>query len=619
MSKASVICRRDQPTGVDATAWGAQLPPLLRELYHRRGICSDAELSCELSELPAPEMLGLDDGAAVLDEALRAGRRILVLGDYDADGATACTLVVSALRAFGAEAVEYMVPNRFSDGYGLCPEVLPRLLARNPDLVITVDNGITAVDAAAQLATAGVSLVITDHHLAGPELPTAAAIINPNQPGCPFPAKSLAGVGVAFYLMAALRARLRRREHFTADRVEPAMTDYLDLVAVGTVADMVPLEQANRILVHQGLQRIRAGRARPGIDELLRIGGRLPGRVVASDLSFGVAPLLNAAGRLDDIGIGIDCLLSTELSAAREIATRLRGLNQRRRRIEAGMQREAQRALAALERAEQQQGAALPWGLCLCRDDFHAGVIGLLAARLKERHHRPVFVLAPVDGGLLRGSGRSIPGFHLRDALAEIDVLQPGLMQRFGGHAAAAGLTMEHAGLAHFEAAFDAVARRHLDADDLRAVVWSDGELTASAFNLETARQLRYAGPWGQRFPEPVFDGCFRVLRSRALGQKGEHFRLSLEPEAGGPVVEGVLFRAAERGLNGKQFPQRLRAAYQLDLNEFRGRKGCSWCWSGWRRWGRFSGVCGWESHSITERGTWGLDGWMIRSQKGRL
>ncbi len=568
---ASRICRRELP-GDSANAWGARLPPLLRELYRCRGIRADAELSCELVALPAPQMLGLDAGAAVLDEALSTGQRILVLGDYDADGATACALVVSALRAFGAVAVEYLVPNRFSDGYGLCPEVLPKLLQRSPAVVITVDNGITAVEAAAQLATAGVVLIVTDHHLPGSELPTAAAIINPNQPDCPFPAKSLAGVGVAFYLMAALRARLRERGHFNTERVEPAMGDYLDLVALGTVADMVPLEHANRILVHQGLKRIRAGRARPGIAELLRMGGRLPGRAVASDLSFGVAPLLNAAGRLDDISIGIECLLSSEPASAREIAQRLRGLNQRRRRIESSMQREAQDALSALKHAELQAGGELPWGLCLCRNDFHVGVIGLLASRLKERYHRPVFVLAPVEGGLLRGSGRSIPGFHLRDALAEINAAHPGLLERFGGHAGAAGLTMARAGRVDFERAFDAVVRHHLDADALRAVVWSDGELAATSFDMETARQLRYAGPWGQHFPEPTFDGCFRLLSSKALGQNREHRHLSLSPEQGGPVVEGVLFRAAERGVIGK-LPERLRVAYKLNLNEFRGEE----------------------------------------------
>ncbi|WNW13806.1 single-stranded-DNA-specific exonuclease RecJ [Pseudomonas sp. DTU_2021_1001937_2_SI_NGA_ILE_001] len=540
------------------------LPPLLTRLYASRGVSSAQELDKGLARLiPYQQLKGIEAAVELLVDALQQGQRILIVGDFDADGATASTVGVLGLRQLGAAHVDYLVPNRFEYGYGLTPEIVEVALQRSPQLLMTVDNGISSVEGVAAAKAAGLKVLVTDHHLPGHELPAADAIVNPNQPGCEFPSKSLAGVGVMFYVLMALRARLRGLGWF-ASRAEPNLGDLLDLVALGSVADVVPLDANNRILVHQGLMRIRAGRARPGLRAILEVARRDPSRITSTDLGFILGPRLNAAGRLDDMSLGIECLLCEDPVLAREMATQLDELNQDRKNIEQGMQREA---LAQLKDLAED---SLPFGLCLFEPDWHQGVIGILASRLKERYHRPAIAFASAGEGMLKGSARSVPGFHIRDALDAVAARHPELISKFGGHAMAAGLSLPEANFPAFCQAFDEEVRRQLSEDDLTGRLLSDGALAVEEFHLELARALRNAGPWGQHFPEPLFHGVFQLAEQRVVGER--HLKMVLKTECGSVRLEGIAF-----GVDREVWPNPnirwVELAYRLDLNEFRGNE----------------------------------------------
>ncbi len=540
--------------------------PLLWRIYRSRGVNQVGELERELSALIPPDALdGLDDAVNELLAAMEQGKRILIVGDFDADGATSSALAVLALRAFGHSQVSFLVPNRFEFGYGLTPEIVEHARRFEPDLIVTVDNGVSSVAGVATANALGWDVVVTDHHLAGEELPAAKALVNPNLPGCGFASKALAGVGVIFYVMLGLRRRLRDIGWFERRRIaEPNMAEFLDLVALGTVADVVPLDQNNRVLVHQGLMRIRAGRCRPGITALLRAAGRNPQRAQAVDMGFAVGPRLNAAGRIDDMSLGIACLLADDEATAEPLAAELDRLNRERRQIEGEMKDQAE---ALLEAWSPNDPDALPWGLCLYQEDWHQGVIGILASRIKERYHRPVIAFAKAGDGVLKGSARSIPGLHIRDALDEVAVRNPRVLQKFGGHAMAAGMTIDEEAFDAFTQTFDSVVREHLAADDLQAVIHSDGGVDEAALNLETARAIIEGGPWGQGFPEPMFDDEFEVVSSRVVGEK--HWKLVVSPMGSRQTIDAIAFNAVE---TLPQMPARVRAAYRLDENEWQGR-----------------------------------------------
>ncbi len=542
------------------------LPPLLTRLYAARGVQSAAELDKGLARLiPYQQLKGVDAAVELLVDALEKGQRILYVGDFDADGATASSVGVLALRMLGAAWVDYLVPNRFEYGYGLTPEIVAVALEKRPELLVTVDNGISSIDGVAAAKAAGLRVLVTDHHLPGPELPAADAIVNPNQPGCEFPSKAMAGVGVIFYVMLALRARLRERGWFAARGIaEPNLAELLDLVSLGSVADVVPLDANNRILVHQGLARIRAGRARPGLRALLEVAGRDCRRITSTDLGFILGPRLNAAGRLDDMSLGIELLLCEDESLARDMAVQLDQLNQDRKAIEQGMQREA---LAQLKELPVEE---MPFGLCLFDPEWHQGVIGILASRLKERYHRPTIAFADAGDGTLKGSARSVPGFHIRDALDAVAARHPGLISKFGGHAMAAGLSLPQEHFGAFAAAFDAEVRRQLDEDDLTGRLLSDGQLGAEEFHLELARALRQAGPWGQHFPEPLFHGIFQIVQQRVVGER--HLKLVLKTECGSLQLDAIAFNI-DRDIWPNPTVRWAEVAYKLDVNEFRGNE----------------------------------------------
>lgn len=541
------------------------LPPLLTRLYAARGVLSAVELEKGLARLiPFTQLKGIEAAVELLVEGLRQRQRMLIVGDFDADGATASTVGLLGLRMLGAAHVDYLVPNRFEYGYGLTPEIVAVALTRGPELLITVDNGISSIEGVAAAKAAGLKVLVTDHHLPGHELPAADAIVNPNQPGCNFPSKSLAGVGVIFYVLLALRARLRELGWFSAERPEPNLGELLDLVALGSVADVVPLDANNRILVHQGLARIRAGRARPGLRALLEVAGKQHGRITSTDLGFILGPRLNAAGRLDDMSLGIECLLCEDEALARDMAVQLDQLNQDRKAIEQGMQREA---LAQLKDLPLEN---LPFGLCLFEADWHQGVIGILASRLKERYHRPTIAFADAGEGMLKGSARSVPGFHIRDALDAVASRHPGLISKFGGHAMAAGLSLPAEHFETFAKAFDEEVRRQLCEDDLTGRLLSDGVLSIDEFNLPLARELRNAGPWGQHFPEPLFHGAFQLVQQRIVGER--HLKVVLKSECGSLQLDGIAF-----GIDREVWPNPtvrwVELAYKLDVNEFRGQE----------------------------------------------
>jgi single-stranded-DNA-specific exonuclease len=544
--------------GAVAALTGAGVHPILARLFAARGVSAAAELDTELAGLlPFDRLLHADAMAGILADAIAAGRRLLIVGDYDADGATASAVGSIVLRRLGAE-VDFLVPNRFEFGYGLTPEIVRVAAERRPDFIVTVDNGIASFDGIDEARRLGIDVLVTDHHLPGTELPRAQCIVNPNQPGCPFPSKHLAGVGVMFYTMLALRAELRRRGAF-ATGPEPNLAEQLDLVALGTVADVVPLDRNNRILVTQGLRRIRAGRTRPGIAALLRAAGRDAARASTYDLGFVVGPRLNAAGRLQDMAVGIECLVTEDGAAATELAGRLDALNRERREIEADMQASA---LASLDVIEAGDTASL----ALFDPAWHAGVVGLLASRLKERFHRPTICFASGPGGELKGSGRSIPALHLRDALDLVDRHHPGLMIRFGGHAAAAGVSLRADAVDRFRAAFESVVRRMLSPADLERVVEIDGSLCGSDLTLPIAEALRDQ-VWGQGFAPPLFHDAFRVADQRVVG--GRHLKLKVrrDDERSAPPIEAMLFG------HDLPLPERISATYRLDVNEWNGAR----------------------------------------------
>jgi single-stranded-DNA-specific exonuclease len=537
----------------DTLPFLGDLPPLLTRLYAARGVASEAELDKGLARLiPYQQLKGIDAAVDLLVTALQQRQRILIVGDFDADGATASTVGVLGLRLLGAAHVEYLVPNRFEFGYGLTPEIVQVALERQPDLLMTVDNGISSVEGVAAAKAAGLQVLVTDHHLPGHELPAADAIVNPNQPGCTFPSKSLAGVGVIFYVLMALRARLRDTGWFEANgRAQPNLGELLDLVN-------------NRILVHQGLMRIRAGRARPGLRAILDVARREASRITSTDLGFIIGPRLNAAGRLDDMSLGIECLLCDDEASAREMAVRLDELNQDRKSIEQGMQREA---LAQLKDLPLE---SMPFGLCLFEPEWHQGVIGILASRMKERYHRPTIAFASAGEGVLKGSARSVPGFHIRDALDAVAAQHPELISKFGGHAMAAGLSLPEENFPAFAQAFDAEVRRQLNEEDLTGRLLSDGTLAVEEFHLELARALRNAGPWGQHFPEPLFHGVFQLVEQRVVGER--HLKMVLKTECGSVKLEGIAF-SVDRDVWPNPTVRWVELAYKLDLNEFRGNE----------------------------------------------
>ncbi|WNN47931.1 single-stranded-DNA-specific exonuclease RecJ [Siccibacter colletis] len=554
---------------VDDTAQlPAELSPLLRRLYASRGVKSAADLERSVKGmLPWQQLAGVDTAVAILFDALRENLRIIVVGDFDADGATSTALSVLALRSLGAGNVDYLVPNRFDDGYGLSPEVVDQAHARGAQLILTVDNGISSHSGVARAHELGIPVVITDHHLPGEVLPPAEAIINPNLANCAFPSKCLAGVGVAFYLMLALRAHLREAGWFEQQGIAmPNLAEHLDLVALGTVADVVPLDANNRILIWQGLSRIRAGRCRPGIRALLEIANRDAQKLAASDLGFALGPRLNAAGRLDDMSVGVALLMCNDIVQARMLASELDALNQTRKEIEQGMQAEALTLCEQLERS----GEALPGGIAIYHPEWHQGVVGILASRIKERFHRPVIAFAPAGDGTLKGSGRSIQGLHMRDALERLDTLYPGMMLKFGGHAMAAGLSLQSDRFEEFQQRFAALVGEWLDPALLQGEIWSDGALQPQEMTLEVAEMLRDAGPWGQMFPEPLFDGRFRVLQQRLVGER--HLKLMLEPVGGGPLLDGIAFNI-DTACWPDNGVREVEIAYKLDVNEFRGNR----------------------------------------------
>jgi len=545
----------------------ADWPHTLKQLLAARDIGSPRQLDHSLSGLLPPHALkGIDQAAALLADAVQGMCRVCVVGDFDADGATASALCLRGLRSFGLDDVEYVVPNRFDYGYGLSTGLVATITPRAPRLIVTVDNGIASNDGVAAARAAGIDVIITDHHLPGPHLPPANAIVNPNLADCEFPSKSLAGVGVLFYLLVATRSVLQARGHFTPGHA-PNLARWLDLVALGTVADLVPLDDNNRILVAQGLARIRAGKASPGVTALLEVANRDPRHCHGSDLGFSVAPRLNAAGRLKDMALGIECLLADDMDTARRQAQQLDELNRERRELQQDMQTQAEAVVhAQMDVLGSLVGVA---ALALFDESFHQGIVGLVAARLKDRLHRPVVVFAAEQAGSerLKGSARSIPGLHIRDLLAEIDAGHPGLIDKFGGHAMAAGLSLQRGNFQQFEQSFSHCAARRLSAKDLRQVIWTDGPLGSEQCTMAFATQLESLIPWGQKCPEPVFDDRFTVLDHRVVGAK--HLKLSLALK--GQQVEAIAFNTSTG-----QLPEPLReirALYRLNINRFRGRE----------------------------------------------
>ena len=560
------IIRRDPVAIPDG--FPADLSPLLARVYASRGVASADELNHSLEKLlPYHQLKGIDEAVTLLSEALEQQWRILIVGDFDADGATSTTVAVKALRMLGAAEVDFLVPNRFEYGYGLTPEIVAVAAERNPDLIVTVDNGISSINGVAAAQEAGIKVLVTDHHLPGETLPAAEAIVNPNQPGDTFPCKNLAGVGVIFYTMLALRSRLREQGWFEHQGIAmPNLATLLDLVALGTVADVVPLDHNNRILVAQGLARIRAGHASPGIQALCEASKRDTSRLVSSDLGFGLGPRLNAAGRMEDMTIGINCLLSSDLAEARRLAVRLEELNHERRAVEGGMRDEA---LAEVERLHLEEESSLPFGFCLYNPSWHEGVIGILASRIKDRLHRPVIVFTDAANGDIKGSARSVKGVHIRDALDAVAAVHPDLLKKFGGHAMAAGLTIHADALEPFKHAFDTEVRRHLNEEDLRGTLLSDGELSAEEATMALAARLRSETPWGQGFVEPLFDGWFEVESSRIVGER--HLKMQLRWPESGQSVDAIAFNVDEQLLELK--PQHVQIAYRLDINEWRGNQ----------------------------------------------
>ncbi len=564
------IQRRPEP---DLSLLPDSIAPILKRIYINRGVTSLEQLQTAVRSLHSyQKMHGINDAVELLFEAIQHNKRIIVVGDFDADGATSSALSVLALRMLGSHNVDYLVPNRFEDGYGLSPEVVDQAIEIGAQVIMTVDNGVSSIEGVRYAKQQGLKVLVTDHHLPGHELPDVDAMVNPNLQECAFPSKALAGVGVAFYLMMALCVHMRKNGWFEQQGMaEPKLMELVDLVALGTVADVVPLDENNRILVHQGLQRIRAGKARPGIQALIEVAKRDARRIVASDFGFALGPRINAAGRLDDMSFGVELLMSNNIHAARRMASELDGLNQTRKEIEEGMKQEA---MAFCERLQFGENSKLPHGLVLFQRDWHQGVIGILASRVKDKFHRPVIAFADGGEGSIKGSCRSIPGLHMRDTLDRIDTQNPGLIVKFGGHAMAAGLTILEKDFERFAKLFDEAVKNELDEAVLKGVIVSDGELKPEEFSMHTAELLRSGGPWGQAFPEPLFDGEFKVLHQKLVGEK--HLKLMLEPlHKGHPtniMIDGIAFNVDLRRWPDASV-KTVRLAYKLDINEFRGNQ----------------------------------------------
>ncbi len=544
----------------------APFSPVLKRVLSARGLASLEAFDFSLSRLlPYAQMPGIEAAMDALEQAFLNDSHIVIIGDYDADGATSTALLIKAFKMFGFERVDYMVPDRFRFGYGLTPEIVESAVqAHQPDLIITVDNGIASVAGVEVAKDHNIEVIITDHHLPGATLPAAAAIVNPNLADSNFPSRSLAGVGVAFYVAASLRRRLADNGHFGYGKM-PRLAELLDLVAVGTVADIVPLDDNNRILVEQGLRRIRSGKCSPGIKALLSVSRRPLRKVSTSDLGFAVAPRINAAGRLEDMSTGIACLLADKMGDAMRLAARLDEINHRRRRVEKDME---EQALLLMEQVLVDE-SQVPTAICLYGEDWHEGVIGLLASRLKERFHRPSAVFTKAADGAFKGSVRSVPGVHIRDLLERISIRAPDLVTRFGGHAMAAGLALDADNFEQFKALFEEEVAQAVDDDILECRLFSDGALEPEEFSFENAVELRTAAPWGPSFPEPVFDGVFEIKESRVVGER--HLQLTLRPDGSDMDVRGILY-------NMHKYPvapdmSKVRIAYLLTPDEYNGRR----------------------------------------------
>ncbi len=557
----------------NSLTFSASMHPVLRQVLSKRRLSSLEDLELGLSNLLSPTLMkGMPEAVERLVAALREQERVLIVGDFDADGATSCALAVLALSRMGLAEVDFLVPNRFEYGYGLTPEIVALAAERNPQLLITVDNGISSVEGVQAANALGIDTLITDHHLPGAEIPDAIAIVNPNQPGCDFPSKCIAGVGVIFYVVLALRSALRESGWFDTQKIkEPNMAELLDLVALGTVADVVALDRNNRILVDEGLKRIRGGFCRPGINALLQVARRSPAQLAVGDLGFSIGPRLNAAGRLDDMSTGINCLLAEEESAAYQRALQLDQLNRDRKLIESDMREQALSIVQELTLEE------VPAALCIYRETWHQGVVGIVASRIKEKFHRPVIAFARADEAddsltaELKGSARSISGFHIRDALDAVASKNPGLITRFGGHAMAAGLSLPADSLADFTAAFIREAALLLQDDQLESKILSDGEVTSDCLRMDTAEAIAAAGPWGQTFPEPLFDGTFNIVQQRKVGTN--HLKLVLSPiDQPQQCVDAIAFNVDPENWPAPN-AREINIAYRLDINEYRGNR----------------------------------------------
>ena len=562
------IKQRPQPTH---TLNLPNIPDVLRRIFATRGITEASQLDKQLHTLLSFDGLkGIDAACLRLEKALREQQRILIIGDFDADGATSTALAITALRAMGAQFIDYLVPNRFEFGYGLTPQIVEVASKWQPALIITVDNGIVSIDGVERANQSGIDVIVTDHHLPGEILPDACAIVNPNQQGCQFASKSIAGVGVIFHVMLALRRHLVNTHWFREMNIdEPNMASFLDLVALGTVADVVGLDQNNRIMVNQGMARIRQGLCRIGIKALIEVSGRECARLRESDLGFAIAPRLNAAGRLDDMSLGIECLITGDEQQARNYSQQLDELNEERKQIEAEMKEQAMLALEKLAMNANYNSDRLPIALCLFDKTWHQGVIGILAGRMKDRYHRPVIAFAAVHEDELKGSARSVSDLNIRDVLAAIDKDNPDLIKKFGGHAMAAGLSIHPNSLMDFRKAFVTEVEKHIDLSHCQGELLTDGPLQPEEFSLEIARLIQQAGPWGQQFAEPVFDNVFEILEQRLVGKN--HLKMTLATIEGGQQVEAIAFN-----IDLQSWPdyraKYVHAAYKLDINFFQGR-----------------------------------------------
>ena len=542
--------------------------PVLRRIYAARNIQSTTELDYSLQGLlPFTALLGINQAVTLLANALNENKKLLIVADFDADGATSCALALRGLKLMGCNHVQYVVPNRFDFGYGLSPEIVEVAAELDPDVIITVDNGISSIEGVALARSKKIEVLITDHHLPGSTLPDASAIVNPNQPGDSFSSKNLAGVGVMFYILIALRSHLREQNWFATNNIaEPNLAEFLDLVALGTVADVVPLDHNNRILVAQGLARIRSGKCCPGIRELLKVANRSLQNITAQDLSFSVAPRLNAAGRLTDMSLGIECLLTDDQPLAMDMALKLEQLNKERREIQAEMQAQAMIDIADLDLNNQ---ASLPNGVCLFNADWHQGVVGILAGRIKDQINRPAVVFAKDKEGYIKGSARSISSVHIRDVLDTIASHYPGIINKFGGHAMAAGLTIRETDFDRFSTLFDQVTGSFLSGEDLNDALLSDGELSVQELSFDLAEKIISSGPWGQGFPEPVFDGEFEIINTRIVGER--HLKLQLRHPGNNRSIDAIAFNITDE--DWPESTDRVQTVYKLDINEFAGKR----------------------------------------------